>query len=218
MNIATRFTRRGIAGSSTAIALALLLAFPLGLTAMVPAAFAAPGAHGPNGEHLDEKATAVAGQSRPRLEAHSELFELVARLETGELTILVDRYETNEPVLGAELEVESGSLKASATFRTESGDYAVTDEALLSALSTPGEHAMVFTILAGDDSDLLDGTLVMAAPQVAPGDHDHAHELERVLWIGAGAAGLALIGAIALRRGRPRRAGTSVAASEGVRS
>lgn len=209
MNIAPRFTRcplaRAATGLALAFALAVSLALALGLPAAVPAAFAAPGAHGPNGEHLDERSTAAPGQPRPRLEAQSELFELVARLEAGALTILVDRYETNEPVLGAQLEVESGSLKASATFRPEPGDYAVTDAGLLAALSEPGEHALVFTVLAGDDTDLLDGTLVTVAAQALADDHGDDHELERALWIAGGTVGLALIGGIALRRMRPDR-------------
>ena len=65
-------------------------------------------------------------------------------------------------MLNAKLEVESGSLKAAAAFRAEAGDYVVTDAALLKALAAPGEHALVFTLVAGKDSDLLDGTLVVA--------------------------------------------------------
>lgn len=217
MNIAPRLTRWPLARAAAALFLALALALALGLPAAVPAAFAAPGAHGPNGEHLDEKTTTVPGQSRPRLEAQSELFELVARLDGGALTILVDRYETNEPVLGAQLEVESGSLKAPATFRPESGDYAVTDPAMLSALCEPGEHALVFTVLAGEDTDLLDGTLVTAAAQAAADDHGDDHELERALWI-AGAVGLALVGGIALRGLRPDRSRASAASAKEVRS
>ena len=128
----------------------------------------APGAHGPNGEHLDEKTQSTAGAALPRVEAKSELFELVAQLKRGELSILVDRYETNEPVLNAKLDVESGTLKATAAFRAEAGDYVVTDAALLTALATPGEHALVFTLVAGIDADLLDGTLVTAVATRRP--------------------------------------------------
>lgn len=212
MNTMPRFTRRPLAR------VAAMLALALGLPAAAPDAFAAPGAHGPNGEHLDEKSTAVTGQARPRLEARSELFELVARLDGGALTVLVDRYETNEPVLGARLEVESGPLKASATFRPESGDYAVTDAGFLKALSEPGEHALVFTLAAGDDTDLLDGTLVTVASPVVIDDHDHDRELERALWIGGGAAGLALVGGIAWQRLRPDRRRGSATTARGVRS
>ena len=192
-------------------------------------AMAAPGAHGPNGEHLDAPTTMRAASALPRVEAKSETFELVAELRTNELVIVVDRFESNEPVLGAQLEVESGSLKAVAAFRAEQGDYAVTDAAMLKALAAAGEHGLVFTLVAGKDSDLLDGTLVAAggngaAAMAASNDHDHDHghahgtddhdhghghdhERERAAWIGAGVAALGLIGGIAWWRQRRRAAG-----------
>lgn len=182
--------------------------------------WAGPGAHGPNGEHLDSPTTMRAASALPRIEAKSEAFELVAEMRAGELVIVIDRYETNEPVLGAKLEVESGSLKAAGVFRAEQGDYVVTDAAMLKALGAAGEHGLVFTLVAGKDSDLLDGTLVnaggRAAVAVATSDHGHAagndahehsHELERAAWIGAGAAALGLIGGIAWWRRRRRDAG-----------
>jgi hypothetical protein len=182
---------------------------------------AAPGAHGPNGEHLDEKTTVPAGAGTPSVEAKSEAFELVANLRGNELTILVDRYETNEPVLGARLEVESGAHKALATFRPEAGDYAVTDAALLKSLSAPGEHALVFTLTAGSDADLLDGTLVIAGAANASSDHDHPHgpgaaghahdsDLARAAWTGAGILGLGLVIGIAWWRQRRRNGVTSI--------
>lgn len=190
---------------------ALLLAQPATLVA-------APGAHGPNGEHLDGPAATPVASALPRLEAKSEAFELVAELRPAELVVLVDRYETNEPVLGARLEVEVGGQKAVADYRPEQGDYAATDAALLKALATPGEHGLVFTLVAGAESDLLDGTLVTAAghagapamPALAHGgdahghddDHDHDHALERAAWIGAGLAGLGLVTGIAWWRQR----------------
>ncbi len=178
------------------------------------ATLAAPGAHGPNGEHLDERTQASAGTSSPRVEAKSELFELVASLQGGELSILVDRFETNEPVLGAKLEVESGSIKAIAAFRSDKGDYVVADAALLKALSAPGEHGLVFTLVAGQDSDLLDGTLVTAgAAPVAAGHghshgdgHGHDHAPERAAWTGAVVLGLGVLGLVAWLRQRRRAA------------
>jgi hypothetical protein len=171
---------------------------------------AAPGAHGPDGEHLDGPGNAATGSVLPRVDAKSEAFELVAQLRAGELAVLIDRYETNEPVLGAKLEVESGTLKAVAAFRAEQGDYVVTEPALLKALSAPGEHPLVFTLVAGKDSDLLDGTLVIARKAAASAGNDHGHDhanghshgLERAAWIGAGIAGLGLLGGIAWWRQR----------------
>jgi hypothetical protein len=152
------------------------------------------------------------------METATEAFELVALLRTSELVILVDRYETNEPVLDAQLEVESGTLKAVAAFRADQGDYVVTDGALLKALAQPGEHALVFTLVAGQDSDLLDGTLVTAGGAVVAHDghghghddhgdahghgHAHGHGLERAAWIAGGLVTLCLVGGIAWWRQR----------------
>ena len=201
-----------------------LLATALGVLLLITSAnaLAAPGAHGPDGEHLDAPATMRAASALPRVEASTEAFELVAELRASELVVVIDRYETNEPVLGAQLEVASGTLKAVAAFRAEQGDYTVTDAAMLKALATPGEHGLVFTLVAGNDSDLLDGTLVSGAGRVVAaatsndhghahgGDdhgHGHGHELERAAWIGAGVVTLGLLGGIAWWRQRRRDAG-----------
>lgn len=193
---------------------AVLLAAALATWSLASAA--APGAHGPDGEHLDGPGNAATGSALPRADAKSEAFELVAQLRGSELAVLIDRYETNEPVLGAKLEVESGSRKAIAAFRAEQGDYVVTDPALLKALTAPGEHPLVFTLVAGQDSDLLDGTLVIASKATAGAGNDHghdhadghSHELERAAWIGAGIAGLGLLVGIAWWRQR-RRSGAA---------
>ena len=134
----------------------LALALPWALTS----AHAGPGAHGPNGEHLDAPSSAIAGVGAlPRTEAATEAFELVATLHPDELSVLIDRFATNEPVLKARLWVESGGIKAEARFHADHGDYAVDDPKLLDVLKKPGEHALVFTLLAGDENELLDALL-----------------------------------------------------------
>jgi hypothetical protein len=185
-------------------------------------AVAGPGAHGPNGEHLDgPTATAPSSGSRPHIETKSEQFELVANLGGGEFSMLIDRFATNEPVLNAQVEVESGGLKAKAPFHDDIGDYAVADKAMLKLLGTPGEHAIVITVIHGNESDLLDATLKVTAEQAqaaaeAPHGHDHAsaddhgHEhtrASRKLWIGLG--GIAtVLAAVALWRRRSGAART----------
>jgi hypothetical protein len=189
------------------------------LMAANTSSLAGPGAHGPNGEHLDGPATMRAASALPRVEAKSESFELVAELRPSELAIMVDRFETNEPVLGAKVEVESGPLKVVAAFRGEQGDYAITDAGMLKALAAPGEHGLVFTLVVGKEGDLLDGTLVSTAGRVVTAtakdkhghthggdDHGHNHELERAAWIGAGIAALGMMGGIGWWRQNRRQA------------
>jgi hypothetical protein len=166
-------------------------------TAMLSAsgAIAGPGAHGPNGEHLDAPAGHVHNGGGPRIETFTETFELVAHLEADELSILVDRYATNEPVLNGVLEVEYKGIKAPATFHADHGDYAVTDPRLLKALAVPGKHALVFTLAAGEDSDLLEGTLEVG------NDDTHSHGLRYRHWAAIAAVITALLaGAIVLCR------------------
>ena len=164
-------------------------------------AIASPGAHGPNGEHLDGPAAVSAGSGLPRIEAHSEQFEIVGRLDASSLVLYVSRYETNEAVLGAQLDVELGNLKARAAFEAEPGSYRLSDKKLVDALHRAGNHSLVFTLTAGADSDLLDGTLAVAAHD----ENDHAEGsgsgMRRGAAIVAGVVVL-VMGAVLLRRRR----------------
>lgn len=148
---------------------------------------AGPGAHGPNGEHLDSPQKVAGGslQSSPRIEAKSDLFELIGTLGGGEFSILIDRFATNEPLLRAQVEVESDGVKAQAKFHDDIGDYVVDDPVMLRKLSTPGEHPVVITVLAGQDTDLLDAVLRVEAT-ADDGDH-HIH------WEWWGLGGLILL-------------------------
>jgi len=166
-------------------------------------ALAGPGAHGPNGEHLDAPGAYGASASVPRFETFTESFELVGQLTGSELSIMIDRYETNEPVLGGELEVQYKKLKAKAKFHADVGDYAVDDPKLLAAISQPGAHPLLFTLVAGEESDLLEGTL-----QVAEADHhdDHdEHGAGRPWLLAAVAAAVLIAAALLVRRYRRRK-------------
>lgn len=170
------------------------------------AAMASPGAHGPNGEHLDAAGAAQAqGMSVPRVETYTKSFELVGQVQGGELSILVDRYDTNEPVLNGKLEVAAHGLKAPAKFHADHGDYSVDDAPFLKALAAPGKHALVFTLAAGNESDVLEGVL-----EVRPADRSHHHPDDRARlptsWIVAGgllALALTVLSIRLLRRQSP---------------
>lgn len=115
----------------------------------MPAALRAAGDghdHGPE--------PAAAGAASPRVEAHSDLFELVGVVDKGEMTVYLDRYATNEPVVGARIEFEAGSIKGVAQPRPD-GTYL----AKFDALAKPGQLALSFTVTAGADTDILAGEL-----------------------------------------------------------
>ena len=176
---------------------------------VISPALASPGAHGPNGEHLDGKANATGATAAvPSIETFTESFELLGHLSGGELSIMIDRYETNEPVLNGELEVQYKDLKARAKFHADLGDYAVDDPKLLAAISRPGTHALLFTLVAGEESDLLEGTLTVAA---AADDHAHGHADGHGVspWLLAAIAA-AVLGAAAVFVARRRRQGKEV--------
>ncbi|MBB3219801.1 hypothetical protein [Pseudoduganella umbonata] len=180
---------------------------PLILLLAATLAIASPGAHGPNGEHLDGTATATGTGNIPRVETFSELFELVGQLSGGELSVMIDRYDTNEPVLGGELDVQYKQLKAKAKFHADMGDYAIDDVKFLKAIGAPGRHALLFTVVANGESDLLEGTLDV--PAVA--NHEHGFDWR---WLLLGLLPLTAIAAllIAIRR-RRRRHSTQEAAA-----
>jgi hypothetical protein len=183
---------------------ACLAAFAL---AMLPSlSLAGPGAHGPNGEHLDSPQGSHAGaaQNSPRIEAKSDLFELVGTLGGGELSILIDRFESNEPLLQAQVEIESGGLKAQAKFHHDMGDFSVDDPAMLKLLSTPGDHPLVITILAGQDGDLLDAVLRVEA---SSSDHAHGTDWRLRAW-GAVVTVLLMAAGLRYQRSRQKRSST----------
>jgi len=141
----------------------------------LPNAVAGPGAHGPNGEHLDGAPTSSPSITAPSVEAKSDLFELVGRVSGGKLSILIDRFATNAPVMRASVSVELGTLKSAAKFHDEIGDYSIDDPAFVAALLAPGTHALVFTIIDGNDSDLLEGALVVAKSSTDNSAHSNSY-------------------------------------------
>ena len=148
-------------------------------------------AHGdePHGEAPVQSANT----SLPSAEAHSPDFELVAQLQGDHLTVYLDNYRDNQPVLGASIEVESDSFKATLQ-AIAPGTY----QASASALNHPGEHSLLFTIVAGEQSDLLD-TVLRVSPNAAA---EHSHASRQLWWLGAAFA--LLVVAVLLFKGRRR--------------
>lgn len=144
-----------------------------------------------HGDHAHAAPAAVleTNATVPAMTTQSETFELVARLYEDELGLYIDYWSSNAPVLNATVEVELNGRKVPAQFHADHGDYAVDDPDLLKALHAEGEHALIFSIVAGDDVDLLTGELhVHAESPVA------AMVGGRSLWLLAVVAAVLLIG------------------------
>ncbi len=108
--------------------------------------------------HGDELPPAPSGTAAPRAEAHSDLFELVITVRGGAAVLHLDRFATNEPVEGAKIEVGEGNATAVAEPQPD-GTYRLQAP----WLAQPGRHALVFTVTADSDADLLDASLDLPA-------------------------------------------------------
>lgn len=150
--------------------------------------------------HDQEAAVAAPAQpGAPRLEASSNAFELVAVAQGGSLRIWLDRFETNEPVPKATIDVETPAGPQSAHAESD-GTY------LLAApwAATRGSHDLIFTVATGGEVDMLTATLTVP-PSPAPGGAKGANRsalFDSTSLAGTGVAGL-ILGAflsIGLRR------------------
>ena len=159
--------------------------------------------------HDDEPAAAASTAATmpapgdARFAAVSDQFELVGVLDGRTVTLYLDRFADNTPVIGARLEVELG---ADAHLAQVAGDAYVVR---LPAPPAAGTIPVTATVTAGEATDLLAADLVVpggapaahAAPAAGPG---LAAPSAGALWPGVAAAALfALLGwAFMRRRGR----------------
>jgi cobalt-zinc-cadmium efflux system membrane fusion protein len=98
-------------------------------------------------------------QLAPRVESKGSFFELLGTVTGNALTLYLDDVNTNEPVPGAEFEIEAGDETLDVK-ETSPGVY----WGQADWLTKPGSVDMVFTVKAGDHDDLLGGTVKIPAP------------------------------------------------------
>jgi RND family efflux transporter MFP subunit len=103
-------------------------------------------------DHNDKPAVTVA--ATPRLETSSGPFELTALLKQGELLIYLDRFATNEPILGAKISVETP--KGPQDAKVKDGVYR-----LDAPWATQGSLDLIFTVAEGEATEILSGTLTI---------------------------------------------------------
>ena len=130
--------------------------------------------------------TGTVGMNISRVEAQSDLFEIVGVVENGGMTLFLDRFATNDPVADAKIDIEVGPVKGSAQ-ANQDGTYTFKH----AALTQPGQFPVTFTIAAGSDSDLLAGELVIGDPVAAKAGASDNPLRKRWWWV----AGALLLGA-----------------------
>ena len=181
-------------------------------------------AHGGEDHSHDEKPVAETS-ANPRVEATSELFEIVGiptGAGNGKLVLHLNDFWSNAPIPKATIEVTARDVTTKATERQ--GLY----ELDAPWVKTPGRYDLTFAVTAGDTSDLLIGTLnIPAAP--APADQhnslwDHIAPLPQFAsiptWLPASAVVVTLLLAVLAftSSGTMRRAGLVLASIAGMSS
>lgn len=183
-------------------------------------------AHGGE-DHSHDERPVVETNANPRVEATSEVFEIVGiptGAGDGRLILYVNDFWTNAPVPGAAIEVTVGNATTKAT--EKQGLY----ELNAPWVKTPGRYDLTFAVTSGERSDLLIGSLTVPAAAAPADQHnslwDHiAPELPQFpsisAWLPAGAVALTLLLALVAltSSGTVRRAGmvlASIAAMSSV--
>ena len=136
----------------------------------------------------------------PRVTSQTDQFELVGVLDGKVLTLYLDHFATNAPVTKAEIEVASGSWKATAT-EIAPATYTVAAD----SLTQTGKHPLTVTVLAGEASDLMDATLeVGSATPVTATQQLSQNTSKWAVWSGAAVLLLAALGLLVARSRKQR--------------
>ena len=130
------------------------------------------------GHDHDKKETVIASEALARVIASSDQFELVGIAETNTLIIYVDRFNTNDPVTNADIEVTIGNDIAIAELNND--DVYIVSSELFAA---SGEHELIFSVTTPETADLLIGTLSIDEPQTVS-DQDTEYTL--LPWLACG--------------------------------
>ena len=113
--------------------------------------------------HDDAEQPAVTGPGAPRAEAASSDFEIVAVAADHRLTIYLDRFATNEPIVSGSLEVAENGGDGIKAEKQDDGTY------VLRApwVDVAGKHDLTFTVVDGDLSDLLTAAIQLSEVAIA---------------------------------------------------
>ena len=144
-------------------------------------AHASPGAHGPNGEHL-ETSNNVVVSANPKFETFTETFELLGELFENQLVIYLHDFKSNVPVEGAAIELESGGLLATIEYSELLQAYTLANQEMFELLSKDGEHEIILTVMTEDSGDLLSANLTNVSSHSTNDNHEEEQHHQVPWW------------------------------------
>ncbi|MSP49523.1 MAG: HlyD family efflux transporter periplasmic adaptor subunit [Alphaproteobacteria bacterium] len=124
----------------------------------MPATVAAHGGE----EHEEAAAPSSGAPSAPRATAQSDDFELVGVAHGRTLTLYLDRFVDNVPIIDAKIEAEVRGQTLQAEPNPD-GTYRIVAD----WIAIPGHHDIVFTVVTAERSDLLTAKLDVPEPTMA---------------------------------------------------
>lgn len=110
-------------------------------------------AHAHGGHNHGDAPPPASVKTAPRATAASALFELVAVSSGSSVIVYLDRFDTNAPVIGARLDIETPAGPVTAI---ADGDFYRFDAPWA---AKPGDYELLFTVTTPTDVDFLTGTL-----------------------------------------------------------
>lgn len=152
------------------------------LAAFLVLAAACPAAAHEGHVHADQAApSSMMPSTGPQIESTGSVFELVAAARGHDLTIYLDRADTNVPVDGATLEITTDGKPPVMANPIGAGTY----QAEATWLDEPGAKPLVFTVTAGEEADLLNGVLQVPQSAEASAEEHSLSELmaQPVSWL-----------------------------------
>ena len=114
----------------------------------------------------------------PRVEAASDMFEITGVVENGTMTVYLDRYATNEPVVDAKIEIDAGAAKGAAQPNSD-GTYTFRH----AVLAQSGTLPITFSVSSGPDADLLTGELAITDPDTTKAPSQPLFDWTRGAWL-----------------------------------
>ena len=166
------------------------------------------------GHDHDAQRTVAPAHVTPRGEAHSGAFELLAVARGATLVVYLDSFSSNEPIVGATIEVETPDGPAKAA--ESDGVYRIDAP----WLTRDGVFELIFTVTAGGDTEILPLTLNVPAKEASASaahsswESSLAHYSKMLIEpVALGTAGAGFVLGVAFMMfGRRRRASAAVIA------